>query len=38
MIRSLADKLRSRTSGIYLYGFAPPKQATPPEQLETIVA
>ena len=38
MITSLADKLRSRTSGICLYGFAPPKQATPPEQLEAIVA
>ena len=38
MISSLADKLRSRKSGICLYGFAPPKQATPPEQLEAIVA
>src|SRR6186997_2664035 len=38
MITSLADKLRSRTPGICLYGFAPPKQATPPEQLEAIVA
>lgn len=38
MMSSLTDKLRSRTSGICLYGFAPPKQATPPEQLETIVA
>ena len=38
MIISLADKLRSRKSGICLYGFAPPKQATPPDQLEAIVA
>ncbi len=35
---SLADKLSSRTAGICLYGFAPPKQATPPDQLEAIVA
>ena len=34
---SLPDKLTSRTAGICLYGIAPPKQATPPEQLETIV-
>ena len=38
MINSLADKLRSRTSGICLYGFAPPKQATPMDQLQAIVA
>ena len=38
MISSLAEKLRARKSGICLYGFAPPKQATPPEQLEAIVA
>ena len=35
---SLAEKLSSRMAGICLYGFAPPKQATPPEQLEAIVA
>jgi len=35
---SLAEKLISRMAGICLYGFAPPKQATPPEQLEAIVA
>jgi hypothetical protein len=35
---SLAEKLISRTAGICLYGFAPPKQATPSEQLEAIVA
>ena len=35
---SLADKLAARTAGICLYGFAPPKQATPLEQLEAIVA
>ena len=34
----LAEKLRARKSGICLYGFAPPKQATPPEQLQAIVA
>lgn len=38
MTASLADQLRSRKSGICLYGFAPPKQATPPDQLKTIVA
>lgn len=35
---SLAEKLLARTPGICLYGLAPPKQATPPEQLENIVA
>jgi hypothetical protein len=35
---SLAEKLVSRAAGICLYGFAPPKQATPSEQLEAIVA
>lgn len=35
---SLAEKLISRTAGICLYGFAPPKQATPSEQLAAIVA
>jgi hypothetical protein len=35
---SLAEKLASRMAGICLYGFAPPKQATPSEQLEAIVA
>jgi 5,10-methylenetetrahydrofolate reductase len=35
---SLAQKIISRKPGICLYGFAPPKQATPAEQLEAIVA
>ena len=35
---SLVEKLTSRMAGICLYGFAPPKQATPPEQLEALVA
>jgi len=35
---SLAEKLASRNAGICLYGFAPPKQATPSERLEEIVA
>src|SRR5205809_2658818 len=35
---SLAEKLASRRAGICLYGFAPPKQATPSERLEAIVA
>lgn len=34
---SLAIKLKERETGICLYGFAPPKQATPAEQLEGIV-
>jgi hypothetical protein len=34
----LADKIASRQSGICLYGFAPPKQATPSGQLEAIVS
>lgn len=38
MKTSLADKLSSRKAGICLYGFAPPKQATPPDQLVAIVA
>ena len=38
MNSSLADKLSSRSPGICLYGFAPPKQATPSDQLEGIVA
>lgn len=38
MKSSLVDKLSSRKSGICLYGFAPPKQATPSDQLEAIVA
>src|SRR3954466_14550220 len=36
--KSLAEKLISRRAGICLYGFAPPKQATPSEQLNAIVA
>src|SRR3984957_13454308 len=35
---SLSEKLLSRVPGICLYGFAPPKQATPLDQLEGIVA
>ena len=35
---SLAEKLALRCAGICLYGFAPPKQATPSERLEAIVA
>lgn len=38
MNSSLAEKLSSRVPGICLYGFAPPKQATPSDQLEGIVA
>ena len=38
MNNSLAEKLVSRSAGICLYGFAPPKQATPSERLEAIVA
>jgi hypothetical protein len=35
---SLSEKLSARMSGICLYGFAPPKKATPSEQLDGIVA
>src|SRR3954462_7877232 len=35
---SLVNNLTSWKSGICLYGFAPPKQATPSDQLEAIVA
>lgn len=38
MNNSLAEKLASRSAGICLYGFAPPKQATPSERLDAIVA
>src|SRR5215469_2974325 len=38
MNSSLAEKLSARVPGICLYGFAPPKQATPSDQLEGIVA
>jgi hypothetical protein len=38
MSASLAEKLRARRSGIRVYGMAPPKEATPPERLEAIVA
>jgi hypothetical protein len=38
MNSSLAEKLSSRMPGICLYGFAPPKQATPADQLSAIVA
>lgn len=34
---SLAEKLLAREAGVCLYGLAPPKQATPPDQLETII-
>ncbi|MGA2582298.1 MAG: 5,10-methylenetetrahydrofolate reductase [Tepidisphaeraceae bacterium] len=34
---SLAEKLSSRTPGVCLYGVVPPKQSTPPDQLEIIV-
>jgi len=37
MNTSLCEKLSSRMPGICLYGFAPPKQETPAEQLERIV-
>ena len=37
MHRSLAEQLMARSSGISLYGLAPPKKATPPEELEAIV-
>jgi hypothetical protein len=33
---SLAEKLHARMAGICLYGLAPPKQATPPDQLEEV--
>jgi len=35
---SLLDKIAARQAGICLYGFAPPKQATPPDRLAAIVA
>lgn len=35
---SLVEKLGSRVAGICLYGFAPPKQATPSAELEAIVS
>jgi hypothetical protein len=35
---SLLEKIARRRAGICLYGFAPPKQATPPARLEAIVA
>src|SRR5580692_9096351 len=38
MNNSLPEKLSARMSGICLYGFAPPKKATPWEQLDGIVA
>src|ERR1700744_3116025 len=34
---SLSEKLSSRVPGICLYGFAPPKQETPSDQLARIV-
>ncbi len=34
---ALAEKLLSRVPGVCLYGFTPPKQATPPEQLAAVV-
>ena len=38
MNNSLAEKLASRSAGICLYGCAPPKQATPSDELEALVA
>jgi hypothetical protein len=38
MDNSLVEKLTARSSGISLYGLAPPKKATPPHELESIVA
>jgi hypothetical protein len=38
MPQSLAEKLAARSSGICLYGLAPPKKATSSEQLKSIVA
>jgi hypothetical protein len=38
MPASLLEKIAARRPGICLYGFAPPKQATPPERLAAIVA
>jgi hypothetical protein len=35
---NLADKIAARQPGICLYGFAPPKQATPAGELEAIAA
>jgi hypothetical protein len=35
---SLSQRLLARTPGVCLYGLAPPKAATSPEQLENIVA
>ena len=35
---SLAEKIATRQPGICLYGLAPPKQATPTERLQTILA
>jgi hypothetical protein len=38
MSNSFAAKLTARMSGICLYGFAPPKKATPSNALDGIVA
>lgn len=38
MDNSLAEKLTARSSGISLYGLAPPKRGTPPDKLDGIVA
>jgi hypothetical protein len=38
MAASLHDRIAQRQAGICLYGFAPPKRSTPPEQLATIAA
>lgn len=35
---ALIERLRARNGGICLYGLAPPKRASPPRQLEEIVA
>ena len=38
MKASLLDKIANREAGICLYGLAPPKQSSPPDQIETIAA
>lgn len=37
MNSSLTEKLHARMSGICLYGLAPPKETTPPDQLQDVV-
>ena len=38
MSNSLTERLHARSRGLCLYGLAPPKRASPPEQLEGIAA